>query len=120
MGIISRSSSRYMSECWFCIEMNGVRRFCRAYSVSCQHVSTLGICRIWLCRRSVPYGGAKRREERTLHDLELPRPATAHTDIPDPARLHHIVQSLHGLFDGRVIVEAVALEDIDIVELQAL
>jgi hypothetical protein len=30
------------------------------------------------------------------------------------------VQSLHGFLDGRVIVEAVALEDIDIVELQAL
>ena len=32
IGIISRSSSRYMSECWFCIEMNGVRRLFSAYS----------------------------------------------------------------------------------------
>ena len=32
VGIISRSSSRYIALCWFCIEMNGVSLFWIAYS----------------------------------------------------------------------------------------
>ena len=56
----------------------------------------------------------------TLHQLELVRPATAHADIPDLPTLHDIMQRLHRLLDGRVIVEAVALEDVDVVQLQAL
>ena len=38
----------------------------------------------------------------TLHQLELPCPTTAHSNIPHPAKLDHIMQRLHGLFDRRL------------------
>lgn len=56
----------------------------------------------------------------TLHQLELPRETTAHSNIPHRTRLHDVMQSLHGLFDGRLIIEAVALQDIDVVKLKAV
>jgi hypothetical protein len=70
--------------------------------------------------------------------LTLVRPATGHSDVPNPASLYDIMQCLHlradvnlsdrllpqttksshRLLDRRVIVEAVALKQVDIVKLQ--
>lgn len=58
--------------------------------------------------------------ERTLHHLELPSPATAHSDMSHISRFDHIVKRLHGLFDRRIVVEAVTLEEINVVELESL
>lgn len=59
-------------------------------------------------------------ETLTLHELELPRPATGHADVPDPTGLHDVVKRLHRLLDGRLVVESVTLEDVDVVESEPL
>ena len=64
--------------------------------------------------------------------------ARAHADVPDVARLHHVVQRVHGLLDRRRIVEPMAfsrpsiplpttwsggrrtLQEVDVVHLEAL
>lgn len=50
----------------------------------------------------------------------LVRIARAHADVAYVASLHDIMESLHSLFNGCVVVEPVALEHVDVVELQAL
>jgi hypothetical protein len=70
--------------------------------------------------------------------LTLVRPATGHSDVPNPASLYDIMQCLHlradvklsdrllpqitnsshRLLDRRVIVEAMALKQVNIVKLQ--
>jgi hypothetical protein len=52
--------------------------------------------------------------------VELVRVAARHPDVPSISCLYHIVKGLHGLLDRRVVVKAVALEDVDIVELESL
>lgn len=42
----------------------------------------------------------------------------AHPDVPDVASLYHIVECLHGFLDGRVIVEAMKLQDVDVIKLE--
>ena len=64
-------------------------------------------------------GVDRKRRGLTLHGVKLVRKTAAHTDIPHPPLLHHIVQRLHRLFDRRLGVKAVALQEIDIVELQS-
>jgi hypothetical protein len=56
----------------------------------------------------------------TLHDAELPRPTRAHPDVPDVAGLDDVVEGLHGLLDRGVWIEAMALQDIDVVQLESL
>ena len=56
----------------------------------------------------------------TLHELELPCPATAHSNVPDPSLLDDPMQSLHGLLDRSVLVESVALKEIDVIESKSL
>lgn len=107
VGIISLSSSLYNALCWFCIEMKGVRPLCKAYSVGVSQEDVL---------RNRSRAGQGRL---TLHELELPRPAAAHPDVPHPSGLNDVVQRAHRLFDRSVVVESVALEDIDVVELQS-
>jgi hypothetical protein len=43
--------------------------------------------------------GRRCRAGLTLHELELPCPATAHPKISSMSRLNDIVQRLHSLFD---------------------
>lgn len=38
-------------------------------------------------------------ERLTLHELELPGPATAHTQVVGMSSLHDIVKRLHSLLD---------------------
>ena len=54
----------------------------------------------------------------TLHQLELPRPTTAHPYIPHQPHPHDIMQCLHRLLDGTIIIEPMTLQQVDIVELQ--
>lgn len=35
----------------------------------------------------------------TLHGVELPGPAAAHSNVPDISGLDHIMKGLHGFFD---------------------
>ena len=51
----------------------------------------------------------------TLHELELVCPATAHPDVPNQTGLNYIMQCLHRLLDGSVVVEPMALKDVDVV-----
>lgn len=55
-----------------------------------------------------------------LHRVELIRIARAHSDVADVARFDHIVQSLHSFLDRGLIIEAMALKDVDIVEIESL
>ena len=52
--------------------------------------------------------------------LTLPSVATAHAIVSDVSRFHNVVQSLHGLIDQRIGIEAMALQDVDIIMLQTL
>lgn len=56
----------------------------------------------------------------TLHQLELPCPTTAHTNVSYFASLHNIVNGLHGLLDGSLVVESVKLEDVNVFQLESL
>lgn len=60
------------------------------------------------------------RDRVVLHGVELIGVATRHADVTGITGFDDVVQGLHGFGDGGVVVEAVALEDIDVVELQAL
>jgi hypothetical protein len=57
---------------------------------------------------------------RTLHQLELPSKAAAHADVSHVASFHDIVQSPHCLLDRSVLIEPMALQNVDVVELQSL
>lgn len=54
-----------------------------------------------------------------LHQRELPRPHAARADVVHLACTHEIVQSLHGLFNWCVRVEAVDLQQVEVLQLQA-
>ena len=54
-----------------------------------------------------------------LHHRELIGPHAAGTDIADLSVLDKIMQGGHGFFDGRFSVEAVYLEEIDVVGIEA-
>lgn len=54
----------------------------------------------------------------TLHSVELPSIAATHSNVTHPARLDNIVKSLHSLFNGCIVVEPVALKDIDVIGLE--
>lgn len=55
------------------------------------------------------------REKRTLVGI-----ARAHADIANIARLHDIMQCLHRLLDRRIIIEAMAPVQVDVIQLEAL
>lgn len=55
-----------------------------------------------------------------LHRVELIRIARAHSDVADVARSDNIVQSLHSFLDWGPVIEAMTLEDVDIVEIESL
>ena len=57
---------------------------------------------------------------RGLHARELRRPHAAGADVPHLARLHHVVQRLHRLLDGRQRVEPVDLQQVDVRRVQPL
>lgn len=57
---------------------------------------------------------------RVLVLEQLVRPHRRRPDIPHLARLYDIVQRLHGLLDRRVGVEAVDLQQVHIVQVEAL
>jgi hypothetical protein len=50
--------------------------------------------------------------------MELPSSAAAHSNVTHPARLDNVVKGLHGLLNGSVRVEPMALKDIDVVGLE--
>jgi hypothetical protein len=52
--------------------------------------------------------------------VELPRPAGAHPDIPHIPSLYDIVERLHGLLNRRVGVKAVALQKVNVIQLEPL
>ena len=52
-----------------------------------------------------------------LHLSELHSPHTACTDIPHLTHLDEVVQRLHSLFNRYVCIEAVNLEEVDILEI---
>ena len=51
--------------------------------------------------------------------LTLPSIAAAHAYIPDMSRFDDVMQGLHRLFNRCLRIEAMALQHIDVVELQA-
>ena len=55
-----------------------------------------------------------------LHHGELVRPHGAGSDVPHLAQLDEIVQRLHGLFDRGRPIEAMNLEEIDVIGVQSL
>jgi hypothetical protein len=67
----------------------------------------------------VPYA-SRGLEKPTLHDAELPRPTRAHPDVSDVAGLDDVMEGLHGLLNGGIWVETMALQDIDVVQLKSL
>jgi hypothetical protein len=52
--------------------------------------------------------------------VELPRPAGAHPDVPHIPSLYDIVERLHGLLNRRIRVEAVALQKVNVIQLEPL
>jgi hypothetical protein len=46
--------------------------------------------------------------------------AATHANVSRVSRLDHVVQSLHRLLDRCVIIETVALQNVDVVELETL
>ena len=56
----------------------------------------------------------------TLHGAELPGVARAHANVADVSRLDDVVERLHRLLDRRIIVEPMALKNVNVVELQTL
>lgn len=63
-------------------------------------------------RPSVLLGGV-------LEQGELPGPHAAGADVVHFAGAHEVVEGEHGFFEGRVRVEAVDLEKVEVVELEA-
>ena len=55
-----------------------------------------------------------------LHLVELICPARAHADVANVSGLYDIMESLHRLFDGSVVIESVALQEINVIELETL
>jgi len=53
-----------------------------------------------------------------LQQRELPRPHAGGADVVHFSGAHEVVQSLHGFFEGRVRVEAVDLQQVEVVELE--
>jgi len=60
------------------------------------------------------------RDRVVLHGMELIRVARAHADIPHIPSLDDIVKSLHSFFNWGGVVEAMALQQINIIKLEAL
>ena len=58
--------------------------------------------------------------ENMKYARTLPGVAAAHADVPYLAALNDIVQRLHRLLDGCLVVEAMALQQVDVVDLEAL
>ena len=54
-----------------------------------------------------------------LQEGELPGPHAAGADVVHFARADEVVQRKHGFFEGSVWVEAVDLQQVEVVELQA-
>ncbi len=54
-----------------------------------------------------------------LHHGELVGPHGARANVADLAALDKVVESFHSLFDRRVFVEAVDLQQVDIARLQS-
>jgi hypothetical protein len=54
-----------------------------------------------------------------LHHDELIRPHRARADVPHLPASDEVVESFHGLFDGGEGIEAMDLEEIDVVRTQA-
>ena len=58
-----------------------------------------------------------------VHKLErvrtLPSVAATHAYVPNVSRFDYIMQSLHRLLNRRIRIEAVALQDVDIIKLEA-
>lgn len=54
-----------------------------------------------------------------LHRVELPSVAAGHPDVTRIASFDDVVQSVHGLSSRRILVKAMALEDIDVIELES-
>jgi hypothetical protein len=72
--------------------------------------------------------GHKRKQEKKthlvllrkrLHLVELVGVTRAHPDVADLSGLDDVVKRRHGLLDRSFLVEAVALEDVDVVESEA-
>jgi hypothetical protein len=63
---------------------------------------------------------SQRIKLHTLHSMELISPARRHADVAYIACLHYVVKSLHSFFDGSIVIKTMALEDIDVVKLEAL
>jgi hypothetical protein len=56
----------------------------------------------------------------TLHSMELPSRAAAHSNVTYPARFDNVVKGLHGLLNGSLMIKSVALKDIDVVGLETV
>lgn len=54
-----------------------------------------------------------------LQERELPGPHAGRADVVHFAGTHEVVEGLHGFFEGRVWVEAVDLQEVQVVELKA-
>jgi hypothetical protein len=51
--------------------------------------------------------------------LTLPRVARRHANVSDVSCFYNIMKSLHGFLYWRIVVEAVALQDINVVKLKS-
>lgn len=56
---------------------------------------------------------------RVLQQRELPGPHAGGADVVHFPGTHEVVQGLHGFLQGRVRVEAVDLQEVEVVELEA-
>lgn len=56
----------------------------------------------------------------TLHSVKLPSITATHPNVAHPTRLDNIVKGLHSLSDGCLVIEPVALKDIDVVGLETV
>lgn len=56
---------------------------------------------------------------RVLEQGELPGPHAGRADVVHFSGAHEVVESLHGLFEGSVRVEAVDLQEVEVGELEA-
>ena len=55
-----------------------------------------------------------------LQCREFYRPHTTRADISNLSTFHKIMQRLHCLFNGDILVEAVDLQEVDVVDLKSL
>ena len=53
-----------------------------------------------------------------MHSVELPSITATHSNVMYPTRLDDVVKGLHCLFDGGLLIEPMALKEVDVIGLE--